>query len=717
MPGDAATARPSTPPWLLPLLLLLAILAASRAASAAWIEDDRGWVRDDPAVLAGLEGAREILADGRPQATPLGRPERPLARLSLALERELDGDGEATPRIHHLGSIAWHLLAVALLFFVIRGQWGRIDVAAFGAGLFALHPLAAPAVTAIAERGQLVALVFALAATLCWQRTAREGWVWWGPALLLALLAPFAHRTALAWPLVLLAWGPPVGASRPRTAGRLATLLFAVPVAVALIVGLQPAAAPAGLPAARPADALVISLLGIGRTLLRFVLPVNLVDDARVEAVLAGRFGLDVGAWILVALVVGTALVLVARLVTRRSGRSDQLVGAILLLGLGHALLLPLAAGLEVRAAYGLLPALVAAAAFVVARATRAVARPRAIAWGSVALAALALVVLARDVSGSFHDEPARLERRLARNPDDVLALEGLSTFHRREAARLRGLAARLPAHDEARGQLNWDARQHVQQALGAARQATQHPIGYRRSASWAGLGLALLADGKPPAARPWLERAAQLDTSLKDPEKLKATAGSPAALEQAEMFHALGQVYATTADPDKSLEPYVFAAALAPDDVRYLQRAGLALDAAGRFSEGLPYLERAWEKAPRAQKATLRKLIERERETVSRRVDQIVEEGREALSRGDYLDARRRFEAALILDPDSIDALVEGGYLGGWHFGRYEEGLERLERAERLLREAGLPEDDPARARVVTRREDLLERLRKESE
>ncbi|MGE0192906.1 MAG: tetratricopeptide repeat protein [Planctomycetota bacterium] len=721
MSGELTSPTPRTPPWVLPLLLLLGALAASRAATAGWLEEDRGWVREDAAVLAGWDGVRDILADGRPQATSFGRPERPLARLTLAADRGLSGGGAVRPRVHHLANIAWHLAAVVLLFFVLRTQWRRVDVAAYGAGLFALHPLAAPAVTAIAERGQLVAMVFVLAATLCWQRTARDGRVWWGPALLLAFLAPFAHRTALAWPLVLLAWGPPTGAPRPRIAGRPATLLFAIPILVVLLIGLERASPPVGMPEASAAEGIVLSLVGLGRTMLRFVLPVGIGDATYAEAVLSGRFELGAAAWGLVALVGLTALVVLARAVTRRAGPVDALLGGVVLLGLGHALLVPLGADGEARAAYGLLPPLVAAAAFAVAHAMRSAARAggaaRWVTLGSSVLGAVALGVLARDVAGGFQDEPTSLDRRLDRNPDDVLALERLSAFHRREAAQLRRDAAQLPAQAEERGQLNWDARQHVARALSAARQATEHPIGYRRSASWAALGLALMADGKPPAARPWLERATQLDASLKDPAKLKASAGSPAALAQAEVFHALGQAYATTAEPESALEPYVFAAALAPDDIDYLQRAGLALDAAGRFAEGLPLLERAWEKAPRSEKRTLRSLIERERETLRSRVDRLLTDGKDALSRGDYLEARRWFEAALTLEPDNVEALVEGGYLGGWHFGRYEEGLERLERAERLLRDAGLADDDPARTRVVTRREDLAERLAKESE
>src|SRR5690554_6141281 len=95
-------------PWLLPLLLASGLAAHAGALGAGRLFDDAAWIRDDPAVTAGIGGVRRILAEPRSRPTSEGRPERPLARLAYAAERAVLPRGEDPARTHHLAGLMWH---------------------------------------------------------------------------------------------------------------------------------------------------------------------------------------------------------------------------------------------------------------------------------------------------------------------------------------------------------------------------------------------------------------------------------------------------------------------------------------------------------------------------------------------------------------------------------------------------------------------------------
>jgi tetratricopeptide (TPR) repeat protein len=498
-------------------------------------------------------------------------------------------------------------------------------------------------------------------------------------------------------------------------AGRLAALVFLLPVLAVVLLDPARAAAPAGLPSADGATRLGLVLLGLGRTALYAVLPVGLHDDMRAEALAGGAFELT-GASLVVAVLVALALLLlVGRLAMRRASSIERALLAYLLFGLVTGLLGSAAAVHEVRWAYlGAVP-LFAAAGGCVAALFPARGRGRALAVAGAVAALLALGFLTHLQTAWAADEVARLERRLDLDPDDVLALEALSTHHRREAELRRAAAALLPASDPQRGEHNIAAGEHLAVALAASRRATEHPVGYRRSRAWATYGLALLSSGRPPDALPWLQRAAQLDPALRDPQALARHVGGPQSLEQAELFHAIGQASMASGLPEEALDPLVFAALLAPENPTYLRRAGLALNAAGRYAEGLAHLERAWRAAGGRDREEIAELLARERSNVAGRADLHLQRGHRARDAGDYVQARREYEAALAVDPDLVEGLIEGGWLAGWHFGRYEEGLARLDRAEALLRGAGAKGGDPGLALVERRRADLIERRRED--
>ena len=161
-------------------LLLLAAAVHANALHNPFVYDDHRMVVDNPS-LRDPSNARFVLAF---------QPFRPLVNASYALDYALSG---LEPFGYHRTSLVLHCLNTALLFLLIAGLGAAprgsragpgLEVAAFAAALFAVHPMATETVGYVAGRAELLCASFALASLLCLERAlarapgaGRRAWV------------------------------------------------------------------------------------------------------------------------------------------------------------------------------------------------------------------------------------------------------------------------------------------------------------------------------------------------------------------------------------------------------------------------------------------------------------------------------------------------------------------------------------------------------------
>lgn len=235
--GNPPPARQQKWPIGLALVLLLAALVAAYWPSlpGQFVWDDADWTTKSPVVRGGLAGLWRIWAS--PTAM---QQYYPLTGSSFWLDQKL---WDARPLPHHVENVALHALAAWLFWRLLR----RLEVpgAAFAAALFALHPVMVESVAWIAERKNVLSLVFFLGAMLAYGRHAlfwkedaprvRSRHWWW--ALALFALALLAKVTALALPaLVLLVTWWKRGRLRWREDVRPTLPFFALAGAMGLLV-------------------------------------------------------------------------------------------------------------------------------------------------------------------------------------------------------------------------------------------------------------------------------------------------------------------------------------------------------------------------------------------------------------------------------------------------------------------------------------------------
>jgi protein O-mannosyl-transferase len=128
----------------------------------------------------------------------------PLTWLSHALDCQLFG---LNPAGHHYGNVLFHALNVVLLFLLLQSATGFTWRSLMVAALFAVHPVNVESVAWIAERKNLLSMMFFLLALWSYQSYARK------PRLdrYLAVMALFAcglmaKPMVITFPFVLLLW-------------------------------------------------------------------------------------------------------------------------------------------------------------------------------------------------------------------------------------------------------------------------------------------------------------------------------------------------------------------------------------------------------------------------------------------------------------------------------------------------------------------------------
>ncbi len=718
-PAPAATPASATPWRWAPLLLVaVAWIAHGSVRAHGWVLDDVHLVRDNPVVAQGPAAVGEILAGGASGAVDgvTHGSHGPVALASFALEAPLwrRADGSLKPSGFHLTNLLLHGLCVLLLFrlvFVLAP--GRPLLALAAALVFAAHPLHAGTVSALMGRAAILAALFALLAALAWLRVARGGLAWLPAALLLYLVAVFAHPAAVGLPLVLALLARP--AAGPARAG---VLLFALPLGIFLAAGGGTPWGAGDLPVQGAGERLLIGIEGLVRTVLALLVPTGLLGDHSDEARAGVGYVADAAtAWAVAAVALSLLLVLWRG---RRSPLALPWV-ATLALALPAALVLPAGATLEHRWAYVVALPLFAYAGVLAegllhaGGATPSFARARLALVG--ALVVVCLIGLSHREAEAWVDDEAFHAALLERNPSHVRAMVRHAESRRLAAERYRAESAFLRANDPERDLLLAHARDALIEADRWSVRAVRHELGRRDAAAWRTRGLVLLAGNKSANALRALEQARDLDPALKQPvETIRATYGPERLADAAGMYAAMARARDALGERDRAADAYAIATALAPDDLRLMHRAGMALCRVGRYTEGLALLVEARRRTvdpvfQRELDDALRSARESAR-TIARR---LIAQGHAARGKSKMREAVTLYEQAVEVNPASVDAWSHAGWLRGHWFGDYAQAERYLKKAEGLLRDAKIPASDPRWQRIGGYRRMLAEQRAEE--
>jgi tetratricopeptide (TPR) repeat protein len=173
--------------------------------------DDTGYVPDNPRITSG-ERFAEIWTSAESEVY------YPLMYTSFWLEYRLWGP---SPAGYHATNVLLHGIDAVLVVLLLSTLGAPLPGAALGGALFAVHPLQVMTVAWIAERKNLLALLFTLLTLLAWSRGRR------GLALLAFLAALLSKTVVLGLPLALLLFD---ALERP---GADARLLWAAPMLAA----------------------------------------------------------------------------------------------------------------------------------------------------------------------------------------------------------------------------------------------------------------------------------------------------------------------------------------------------------------------------------------------------------------------------------------------------------------------------------------------------
>lgn len=201
-PANVPSASPTSPAWL-PIALVAATCAAlAPALGGGWLEYDDDWlIRDNPVLGAGsLAAVPTILFDlSRATRLALGAEYLPVRDLVVWL---LFGVLGAPVWALHVAQIALYATGALLVRRWLRLALGATATSELGAWLFALHPVHVEAAAWLASLKDVLMLVLAAAALVCWaSERPRDRTI----AIVLAVLACFAKGAGVVVPLLFVA--------------------------------------------------------------------------------------------------------------------------------------------------------------------------------------------------------------------------------------------------------------------------------------------------------------------------------------------------------------------------------------------------------------------------------------------------------------------------------------------------------------------------------
>ena len=199
-PGGRASLKKET--VLLALLLVVATVAVYfPVRHHPFVRYDDGfYVIDNPHIKSGLDWDTTVWAF----TTVYQANWHPLTWMSHALDVQmfqLDAGG------HHATNLWLHVVNVLLLFWVLGEATGSIGRSAMVAALFALHPINVETVAWVAERKNLLSMLFFLLALGAYRWYVREPRIGrYATVALLFALGLMAKPQVITFPFVLLLW-------------------------------------------------------------------------------------------------------------------------------------------------------------------------------------------------------------------------------------------------------------------------------------------------------------------------------------------------------------------------------------------------------------------------------------------------------------------------------------------------------------------------------
>lgn len=126
----------------------------------------------------------------------------PLTWISLMVDATLYG---SWPGGHHLANVALHVANVLLVFALFAKATGNALRSAFVAGMFAVHPLHVESVAWIAERKDVLSLLFGLAALYAYVNYAQQPkWTRLATAVVFYLASLLSKQTLVTLPFILI---------------------------------------------------------------------------------------------------------------------------------------------------------------------------------------------------------------------------------------------------------------------------------------------------------------------------------------------------------------------------------------------------------------------------------------------------------------------------------------------------------------------------------
>lgn len=149
------------------VLVLCTLALFSRSVTCGFMNfDDQRYVYDNPHVLGGftVESVRWAMT-----TTHMGSW-HPLTWFSLMLDTQLWG---TEPGSYHATGVLIHGINAALVFILLHRLTGSHARSAATAALWAMHPLRVESVTWIAERKDVLCVMFGLASLIAYERYAR----------------------------------------------------------------------------------------------------------------------------------------------------------------------------------------------------------------------------------------------------------------------------------------------------------------------------------------------------------------------------------------------------------------------------------------------------------------------------------------------------------------------------------------------------------------
>jgi protein O-mannosyl-transferase len=547
----------------------------------------------------------------------------------------------------HGASVLLHAGVVLCVLQLLRRLEFTVWPAAFGAALFALHPVQVEAVAWVSEARGVLATLLGLLGFLALLRWQSFGWITFTVMLTLAMLAkPSVAPLVLMVALVEVFWR---GRPWREVSLQLLPATLAAGALLWITTTLQPAAGPGFMPTTLGQRG-VVAIDALGHALIRLVVPIGLTPDyGRTPAFVLGT-GMP---WLLPALSVLVAVLALAAM-SALGVRKAWVLAAMFLAGMLPVLgLVPFDHQLisTTTDRYLYLPMLAVAAAMalllrVVPRAVWVVPGPllacailslsQAHAWRDDrvlwehAVSAVPTAAGARNNLGSKLFEAGDLERALSQfdsairlRPEFALARANRG-FVRLEQGELRLARADLEqatrdAPDSARateglGMLALREENYPAAAAYLARATSRRPAD---SALWSNYGAALLRSNDPGQARRALEQSLRLNP------------------KQAEAWHNLGLACRMLGDDNAAIAAWQTSAetGAALPETRYALAS--ALLAAGRRDQARTQLEALLKTRP----------------TDSRAWNDL---GVIAIADNDVDAAVRHFRQAILSDPNS---------------------------------------------------------------